>query len=58
VRANFVVYSMRNRQTNLYMGEYRYRLRTAGDSFLIEERIANLDMESLEPAGGKVNIII
>jgi p-cumate 2,3-dioxygenase beta subunit len=58
VRANFVVYSMRNRQTNLYMGEYRYRLRTAGNSFLIEERIASLDMESLEPAGGKVNIII
>jgi hypothetical protein len=49
---------MRNRQTNLYMGEYRYRLRSAGESFLIEERIANLDMESLAPAGGKVNIII
>jgi p-cumate 2,3-dioxygenase beta subunit len=58
VRANFVVYSMRNRQTNLYMGEYRYRLRAAGDGFLIEEKIANLDMESLEPAGGKVNIVI
>jgi p-cumate 2,3-dioxygenase beta subunit len=58
VRANFVVYSMRNRQTNLYMGEYRYRLRGVGGSFLIEERIAQLDMESLEPAGGKVNIII
>lgn len=49
---------MRNRQTNLYMGEYRYRLRAAGDGFLIEEKIANLDMESLEPAGGKVNIVI
>jgi hypothetical protein len=49
---------MRNRQTNLYMGEYRYRLRGVGGSFLIEERIAQLDMESLEPAGGKVNIII
>jgi p-cumate 2,3-dioxygenase beta subunit len=58
VRANFVLYSMRNRQTNLYMGEYRYRLRAVAGSFLIEEKIANLDMESLEPAGGKVNIVI
>jgi p-cumate 2,3-dioxygenase beta subunit len=59
VYANFVIYSMRNRQTNLYMGEYRYRLRSvSGGGFLIEEKRAILDMETLDPAGGKINIVI
>ena len=59
VYANFVIYSMRNRQTNLYLGEYRYRLRSvAGGGFLIEEKRAILDMETLDPAGGKINIVI
>lgn len=59
VRANFIVYSMRNRRTNLYMGQYCYLVgsdRQGG--LLIHEKRAVLDMETLEPAGGKINIVI
>lgn len=59
VRANFVIYSMRNRETNLYMGEYHYLLRPdAAAEFLIEQKRAVLDMETLDPAGGKINFVI
>jgi p-cumate 2,3-dioxygenase beta subunit len=59
VKANFIIYSMRNRETNLYMGEYQYRLRPAEEgSFLIEQKRAILDMETLDPAGGKINFVI
>lgn len=58
VRANFIIYSMRNRETNLFMGEYHYALRRAGNTFLIEQKRAVLDMETLEPAGGKINFVI
>jgi p-cumate 2,3-dioxygenase beta subunit len=59
VRANFIIYSMRNRRTNLYMGEYRYIVGSDGDGrLLIHEKRAVLDMETLEPAGGKINIVI
>lgn len=59
VWANFIVYSMRNRRTNLYMGQYRYIVGTDSDGgLLIHEKRAVLDMETLEPAGGKINIVI
>lgn len=57
--ANFIIYSMRYRQTNVFMGEYRYRLRLIADGeFRIVEKRATLDMETLDPAGGKINIVI
>jgi hypothetical protein len=41
------------------MGEYRYRLQSTADGgLLIEEKRATLDMETLDPAGGKINIVI
>ena len=58
VRANFIIYSLRNRETNLFMGEYHYVLRREGTGFLIEQKRAVLDMETLEPAGGKINFVI
>lgn len=59
VKANFIVYSLRNREINLYMGEYEYRLRqTEPSAFLIEQKRAVLDMETLDPAGGKINFVI
>jgi p-cumate 2,3-dioxygenase beta subunit len=59
VRANFIIYSMRNRETNVLMGEYHYALlRTGQAEFLIEQKRAVLDMETLEPAGGKINFVI
>jgi p-cumate 2,3-dioxygenase beta subunit len=59
VRANFIIHSMRNRRTNLYVGEYHYRLAaTPEGGLVIHEKRAVLDMETLEPAGGKINIVI
>jgi p-cumate 2,3-dioxygenase subunit beta len=60
IRANFIIYSMRNRETNIFMGEYHYSLRRTDqeEGFLIEHKRAVLDMETLEPAGGKINFVI
>ena len=57
VRANFVVYLLRFQNVDSYIGEYRYQLLPAGDSFKILERRVVLDLEALRPHG-KVSFIV
>jgi p-cumate 2,3-dioxygenase subunit beta len=56
VAANFAVYRSR-RDVSVYMGQYRYRLVRAGDSFKIRFRRAELDVETLD-AHGTLSIIL
>jgi p-cumate 2,3-dioxygenase subunit beta len=58
VAAAFVVYAMRVGRVNPFIGEYRYVLRVQDGDFRIALRRAALDIESLDYAGGKVNIIV
>lgn len=58
VRASFVVYALRVGKIYSFIGEYEYRLLQESDSFRITRKRANLDLESLEQAGGKVHIIV
>ena len=57
-RANFLVLAYRVGQRHDFAGEYTYGLRRNGDSFVITSRRADLDLELLGQAGGKVNIIV
>ena len=57
IRANFVVYRMRFQNIDPYIGEYRYQLKTNGDTFSILERRAVLDLEAFRPHG-KVSFIV
>lgn len=57
-RANFLVLAYRVGQRHDFAGQYTYGLRRHADSFLITSRRANLDLELLGQAGGKVNIIV
>jgi len=56
VEANFCVYRIRG-DLNGYVGRYRYRLVPEGDSFAIQYRRAELDLEALRPHG-TVSIIL
>lgn len=47
--ANFLVYRVRGRQTDAFMGRYEYRLREVDGSFTILNRRAELDLEVLSP---------
>ena len=59
VDANFVVYRMKHHAVDLYVGRYRHVLRCGRDGALrFAVRRAELDLESLRPAGGKVSIIL
>lgn len=57
-RANFLVYSLRVGNVFQFMGEYRYLLRDTGHDFKIKHRRAELDLETLDYAGGKINLIV
>lgn len=57
-RANFLVLAYRVGQRHDFAGQYTYQLRRHGESFLISSRRADLDLELLGQAGGKVNIIV
>lgn len=58
IRANFQVVSLRVGRIGTFIGQYRHLVRIAecGPRFVV--RRANLDLESLDHAGGKVNIIV
>lgn len=58
VRANFLIYTLRVGNVFQFVGEYRYVLRDRGDSFTIHSRRANLDLETLDHGGGKINLVI
>ena len=62
VRSNFAVHVFRNGQRHDFIGRYTHRLTAAPESgpggYLIRQRRADLDLESLAQAGGKINIII
>jgi p-cumate 2,3-dioxygenase beta subunit len=58
VDANFAVYRMKHHAVDLYVGRYRHVLRVAEDVLRFTVRRAELDLESLRPAGGKVSIIL
>ena len=50
IAANFAVYRIR-KDVNVYVGKYLYTLVRTGDSFLIRNRRAELDLETLRPHG-------
>jgi p-cumate 2,3-dioxygenase beta subunit len=50
IAANFAVYRIR-KDLNVYVGRYLYTLVRTGDSFLIRNRRAELDLETLRPHG-------
>ena len=50
IAANFAVYRIR-KDVNVYVGQYFYTLVRAGGSFLIRNRRAQLDLETLRPHG-------
>lgn len=58
VRSNFVVYAFRVGKRHDFVGHYTHHLSQRGDTFVIKHRRADLDLESLGQAGGKVNIIV
>ena len=50
IAANFAVYRIR-KDLNVYVGRYLYTLVRTGHSFLIRNRRAELDLETLRPHG-------
>lgn len=57
VTASFLVYRMRNRQVDPYVGQYHYTLVRDSGRFKIRVRRAELDLEVLSPHG-TVSIIL
>lgn len=58
-RANFVIHRFRHGKVDLYVGRYEHRLVRHHDAeFRFSRRVAVLDLETLEPGGGKMSIIV
>jgi p-cumate 2,3-dioxygenase subunit beta len=49
IRANFLVYRIRGKDTDPFIGQYEYRLRETDGAFKILSRRAQLDLEILSP---------
>jgi 3-phenylpropionate/cinnamic acid dioxygenase small subunit len=47
--ASFLVYRIRNRHVDPYVGRYEYVFRRVGGELKIRSRAAILDLEALEP---------
>jgi p-cumate 2,3-dioxygenase beta subunit len=58
VSANFVIFSLRVGRVSQFVGEYRFVLTDHGDRFTIRSRRADLDLETLDFGGGKINLIV
>ena len=56
-RAAFVTFRAKGGHTDHFVGHSRYRLREAGDSFLIAEKRCALDMDGLRPQG-RISILL
>jgi p-cumate 2,3-dioxygenase beta subunit len=57
ITANFLVYRLRMRQIDTYVGRYEYTLVLQEGALKIHTRKAILDLEALQPHG-KVSIIL
>jgi p-cumate 2,3-dioxygenase beta subunit len=57
VRAAFVTYRAKGGHTDHFVGHSRYRLREAGEGFLIVEKRCSLDMDGLRPQG-RISILL
>ena len=52
VAANFCVYRVRRADITMYIGQYRYVLKRAGESFRIKRKTVLLDLDVLRGQGG------
>jgi p-cumate 2,3-dioxygenase beta subunit len=57
-RSNFLICAFRVRKRLDFVGEYTHHLLPTDNSLRITSRRADLDLESLGQAGGKINIIV
>jgi len=57
VTANFLVWRFRNKDTEYFVGHYRYALKWGGGQLKIRSKHILMDMTSLRPAGA-ISIIL
>jgi len=57
VTANFLVWRFRNKDTEYFVGHYRYALQLVGGQLKIRSKHILMDMTSLRPAGA-ISIIL
>jgi p-cumate 2,3-dioxygenase subunit beta len=57
ISAYFSTYHVRHREISVYMGQLLYRLVRSGESFLIREKRACLDLDALQPQGALAFIL-